>query len=303
MVEPAKSLPAAPGSAPASARPGQVPQGVAPAVRLAFLAPRAGARPDALLAEARQLADLGFGLALGLDPAERRARGWDELLAQARAVGALGLPTGCVVGASADHLAGALHLGEQLEGIVQQAHAIEEAGGVPLLLPIPLLSRRRAKEEEYVECYRALFARLGGPLLVDWTSVALRPELLDYFPGKSFERVMALDPTKVRGARLALFDVAREARLRRVLLERDQLLFTADQRHLAALLWGGNPAAPEPVPTPVLRALEFAGRTLALGDFSHAMLALDGREAALAAALERLAAGDRAGCAQRCAEL
>ena len=56
------------------------------------------------------------------------------------------------------------------------------------------------------------------------------------------ERVMALEPTKVRGARLALFDVAREARLRRELLTRDQLLFTADRRNLAVLLRGGNPA-------------------------------------------------------------
>jgi hypothetical protein len=298
-----KSLPASLGAVPASARPGQVPGGVAPAARLVFLTPRPGARLAELEAEARDLAGLGFGLALGLDPAERRARGWSELLAQARTLGALGLGTGFVVGACADHLDGALRLSEQLEGVVTQARAIEEVGGVPLLLPIPLLSRRRAKEGEYVECYQALFARLGGPLLVDWTSAALRPELFDYFPGQSFERVLALEPTKVRGARLALFDVAREARLRRALLARNQLCFTADRRHLAALLRGGNPAAPEPMPTPVARRTELAGRSVALGDFSHAMLALDGRAATLSVALERLAADDLGGYAQRCAEL
>jgi len=301
MADPVKTVPVAAGGAAAASRPGQVPGGVAPAARLVFLEARAGT-PEALAAEARERALLGFGVALGLDPAARAA-GWNSLLAGARTLGALGPGAGFVVGASSDHLEGALRLSEVLEGIVTQARAIEEAGGVPLLLPISLLSRRRAKESEYVECYQALLARLGGPVLIDWTSAAARPELYDYFPGKSFERVLALEPTKVRGARLALFDVAREARLRRELLARDQLLFTADRRNLVALLRGGNPATREPVPTPIVRTTEFAGRSVALGDFSHALLALDGREALLAAALERLAADDLAGYAQRAAGL
>ena len=303
MADPVKTLPTSSGTVGAAARPGQVPHGLPPAARLAFLELRAADTPEALAAQARELAQLGFGAALGLDPATRAAAGWSGLLAATRTLGALGLGTGFVVGASSDHLEGALRLSEVLEGIVTQARAIEEAGGVPLLLPIPLLSRRRAKESEYVECYQALLARLGGPVLIDWTSAATRPELYDYFPGKSFERVLALEPTKVRGARFGLFDVAREARLRRELLMRDQLLFTADRRNLAVLLRGGNPATREPVPTPIVRTTELAGRPVALGDFSHALLALDGRAATLAAALERLAADDLAGYAQRTSEL
>jgi len=303
MADPVKTLPTTTGPAAALTRPGQVPHGLPRAARLAFLEARGASTPEALAAEARELAQLGLGLALGIEPAARAAAGWSGLLAGARTLGALGLGTGFVVGASCDHLEGALRLSEVLEGIVTQARAIEEAGGVPLLLPIPLLSRRRAKDGEYVECYQALLARLGGPVLIDWTSAATRPELYDYFPGQSFERVMALEPTKVRGARCALFDVAREARLRRELLARDQLLFTADRRNLAALLRGGNPATREPVPTPVARYTELAGRAVALGDFSHALLALDGRAATLAAALERLAADDLAGYAQRAADL
>ena len=131
------------------------------------------------------------------------------------------------------------------------------------------------------------------PTKKDWTGPLLRPELLDYFPETSFERVMALDPAKVRGVRFALLDVKRESRLRRELLTRDQLLFTADRAHLGPLLLGANPGViPEQAPA-AQRFTEFAGREVALGDFSHGMLdGLEERAEALAAALKLLAAGD-----------
>jgi hypothetical protein len=169
-----------------------------------------------------------------------------------------------------------------------------------VLLPIATLSRRRAREDEYVEVYRALLARIGGPVLLDWVGPSVRPELLDYFPGKSFERVMALDPAKVRGARFAHHDVAREARVRRELLTRGQLLFTADRAHLASLLVGANPGMPlARVPEPA-RFIELAGRSVAVGEFSHALLTgMSGQAEALAAALARLEADDLAGYLQQ----
>jgi hypothetical protein len=193
---------------------------------------------------------------------------------------------------------GASTVSEQLEATVEMAHMIEEAGGVPVLLPLAALSRRRVKEEEYVEVYRTLLARVSGPVIVDWSDARTRPELFDYFPGASFERVMALDPAKVRGARFALLDMAREARVRRALLARDQLLFTADRRQLAHLLLGANPGAPKAAP--VERHTDLVGRSVALGDFSHAMTdGLRGQEQAFAAALERLEAGDAPGFLER----
>ncbi|HEX6882042.1 MAG TPA: DUF993 family protein, partial [Planctomycetota bacterium] len=224
------------------------------------------------------------------------ALGWNGLLELVRRAGELDLPRGFVAGASTDSLATAGTVSEQLEVMVQQAVAIEEAGGVPLLLPLAVLSRRRAREDEYVEVYRTLLGRLSGPVLIDWTGPAARPELLDYFPGNSFERVMALDPAKVRGARLGLADVARETRLRRACLGRDQIVFTADREHLGRLLLGLNPGPAAPrVPT-VERFTELAGQRVALGDFSHALLGGTLAQAeTLASALERLDAGDAAG--------
>src|SRR5262245_14606687 len=296
-----------PGEAPASsARSGQVPRGDRPLLRLCILSLPArrladGALDgDACAAEARRLAGLGFGVALGLDARERAELGWKNLAELVKRTGALGLAQGFVAGASVEPAGGAASIGDQLEAVVQQAHEIEEAGGVPMILPLAALSRRRCKEEEYVEVYRTLLARVGGPVLLDWTGPKVRPELLDYFPGKSFERVMALEPAKVRGARFALLDVAREARVRRELLARDQLLFSADRAHLAPLLLGAIPGvAGARVPEPA-RHTELAGRPVALGDFSHAIVdGREGRAEALARALEALAAGDAAAFTER----
>ncbi len=300
---------ARPAETPAVTRSGQVPRGDRPLRRLCILsvpARRAGNEIDweASAAEQRRLAGLGLGLALGLDPVERAELGPARLLELVRRTGALDLAQGFLAGASCEPAGSAASIGDQLEAIVQQAGAIEEAGGVPLILPLAALSRRRCKEEEYVEVYRTLLARLNGPVLLDWTGPKLRPELLDYFPGKSFERVLALEPTKVRGARFALLDVVREVRLRRELAARDQLLFTADRARLGHLLLGVNPGmsvAQAPAPE---RHVEFAGRSVALGDFSHALLTgLAERADALAEALGLLAAGDAEGFLERLSAL
>ena len=300
MLQPGSksSVPASrPAEAAASAaRAGPVPRGDRPLARLCFLsvpAPRseAGLDWEASAAVQRRLIGLGLGVGVGLDVAERAELGWPQLSELVRKSGTLA--PGFLAGASSEQAGNAASIGDQLEAVVQQALAIEEAGGVPLILPLAALSRRRCKEGEYVEVYRTLLARLGGPVLVDWTGPRLRPELLDYFPGKSFELVMALEPAKVRGARFGLLDVVREVRVRRELLARDQLLFTADREHGAHLLLGANPGMNGGrVPAPV-RHVELAGRAVALGDFSHAILpGLEGDAEALAAALGSLDAGE-----------
>jgi uncharacterized protein DUF993 len=298
-----------PASPVSPARAGQVPRGERAQPRLCILSaplPTVDGEVDRAVLRARleRLAALGLGAGLALAPAERAELGWKRLAALLAQAGELGLPQGFVMGASSEQAGGAATIGDQLEAVVEQCARIEEHGGVPLVLPFPSLSRRRCREEEYVEVYRTLLARVGAPVLIDFTGARVRPELLDYFPGKSFERVMALEPAKVRGARFALLDVARETRLRRELAARDQLLFTADRAHLAHLLLGANPGTPPTrVPEP-LRFTELAGHPVALGEFSHALLelsasTLEDSATRLGAALERLAAGDAAGVLER----
>jgi hypothetical protein len=284
------------------ARPGQVPSGERVRARLCFFSAPSG-DVESATALWQRLGALGLGSAIALDVAERQRLGWPGIAALVARAGTLALPRGFVAGASSEPLNGASGVLEQITAVVEQVAAIEEAGGVPVLLPLAALSRRRAREDEYVEAYRTLLARIGGPVLIDWTGPSLRPELLDYFPGKSFERVMALEPLKVRGARLALGDVARETRLRRELATREQLLFTADRAHLGHLLLGLNPGPAEPRIPAIARHVELAGQRVALGDFSHAIVSgAEAGAALLGAALERLDAGDAAGLLERLAD-
>jgi hypothetical protein len=296
MQKPASLTSAPRTNEPALTRPGQVPSGARSPARLCFFSLSSPSDDPATLAAAwRRLGERGVGLALGLDPLERARLGWSGLEGLVRRAGDCVLPCGLVCGVSSEPLSGASSILDQLDAVARQAAAIEEAGGIPLVLPLSALARRRAREEEYVEVYRTLLARLGGPLLVDWTGPARRAELQGYFPGASFERVLALDPAKVRGARLDLDDVARETRLRRELTARDQLVLTADRQHLGRLLLGLNPGPAAARLPAVARYTELAGQRVALGDFSHALLAGSMSEAeTLAEALGRLESGDAA---------
>ena len=145
-----------PSESPATpSRAGQVPRGGRPLQRLCILsvpATRAAAGLDweAIAAEQRRLAGLGFGIAVGIEPGERSALRWDDYRELVQKTGKLGLAQGFLAGAASDQAGNAIPIGEQIDAIVEQSGAIEEAGGVPLLLPLPTLSRRRAREDEYV---------------------------------------------------------------------------------------------------------------------------------------------------------
>ena len=151
-----------------------------------------------------------------------------------------------------------------VDGVVHQARFIQGCGGVPILLPLAWLTRERAEEQHYVEVYRAIVEQLDGPLLVHWLGPMFAAELEGYFPGASFSTVMALDPEKVRGAKLSLLDADLELRVRRELGERDQVVLTGDDLNFVDLIEG------EPGET--RDGLEFDGGALPLGEFSHALL-------------------------------
>src|SRR5262245_51849086 len=122
-----------PGEAAASpSRAGQVPRGERQILRLCILstsaARGAGGEIDweSTAAAQRRLATLGFGVALGLEPGERAALGWERLRELAKRTGGLGLAQGFVAGAGCEQAGNAPTIGDQIEGIVQQAAAIEE---------------------------------------------------------------------------------------------------------------------------------------------------------------------------------
>jgi len=241
---------------------------------------------EATMALRRRLDGLGFGIAEAMDTAQRFQIGWGIAAELIERTGALGLANGFVAGAGVDHLDGVGGEAELVEGVVFQARAIQAAGGIPILLPMLWLPASGADEEAYVRVYGAIVERLEGPLFVHWLGEMFLPALAGYFPGESFERVMDLDPSKVRGAKLSLLDDALERRLRARLLRCEQILLTGDDFHFGELMGGG----------PATGSTEIAGRQVALGDFSHGLLGIfDGVARPAGLALGLLARGDDQG--------
>jgi hypothetical protein len=240
----------------------------------------------------RRLAGQGLALAEGLDLVQREAIGW-PVMQRLISDHAREVPgTAFLVGVTADHLPPGRPVEDLVEGVAHQAGVVEESGGVPVLLPLRLLARRRATEDEHVEVYRSILERLGGPVLIDWTGSARLASFEGSFPGQSFERVMALDPAKVRGARMTWLDARVVVRVRRALAERGQLAFTGDDPLLVRWLAGGHPGAGEPEPAPTTGTTELAGAPASTGEFAHAALdLLEVGGPALVPALEALATG------------
>ena len=230
----------------------------------------------------------GMGIAEAMDTAQRFSIGWEAARALIERTGALELPAGFCAGAGTDHLEAVETTSRAIDGVCEQVEVIRAAGGVPIILPIPLLSRQGLEADDYVRVYGEIIRNSSeGPLLVHWLGPMFLPELEGYFPGDAFERVMRLDPAKVRGAKLSMLDADLEKRLRADLLERDQLMLTGDDFHFGDLIAGeGDP----------VRHTTIGGRSVPLGDFSHALLGIfDAIAEPAALALRRLQLGDRAG--------
>ncbi len=242
---------------------------------------------DGTFALRRHLDAQGFGIAEAMDTAQRFFLGWSNAERLIQGCGALRLPHGFMAGAGTDHLAQVRGTTDLADGVVHQVHAIQRAGGMAILLPMPWLSLQKAPAQTYVDVYGAIVAQCKGPLFVHWLGPMFLPALAGYFPGDSFDRVMALDPGKVRGCKLSLLDAEHEKGVRRALLARDQIVLTGDDFHFADLIAGEGPAT---------RRTQIGPHDVALGPFSHALLGvLDGVAVPAGLALRLLAQGDAAG--------
>lgn len=230
----------------------------------------------------------GFGIAEAMDTAQRFFLGWRNARRLIEECGRLRLPHGFIAGAGVDHLAQVRGKTDLIDGVLEQIALIQQHGGLAIILPMPWLTQNRASAQDYLDVYGAIFARAQGPLFVHWLGAMFLPVLAGYFPGDSFDRVMALAPDKVRGCKLSLLDAAHEKRVRKELLARDQIVLTGDDFHFADLIAGDDPR--------ILRRTRIGTHDVALGAFSHALLGvLDGIAVPAGLALRLLAQGDVAG--------
>ena len=242
---------------------------------------------DATAELRRRIAACGFGIAEAMDTAQRFAIGWPAAERLIRMCGELKLPQGFVGGAWVDHLDAIPDRAALIDGVCEQVRVIQQAGGIAIILPLRWLPQWKCDEDEYVEAYRAIIENSDGPLLVHWLGEMFAPDLRGYFPGDSFQRVMDLDPARVRGAKLSLLDEPLEVDIRRRLLANEQIILTGDDFNFAPLIAGSDS-------TTDLRFTRIGDRRVALGDFSHALLGiLDAIAEPAGLALQLLAHGRR----------
>ncbi|MFG0317167.1 MAG: DUF993 family protein [Planctomycetota bacterium JB042] len=238
---------------------------------------------DATLDQRRHLIRHGLGVAEAMDTAQRNELDWEVAAELIRRTSELG--EGFVAGASADHAGTIGSAAELAEAVAWQAGEIVRAGGVPIVMAQPWLVRAGLGPDAFVAFYADVVDRVDGELLIHWLGPMFLPALEGYFPGDSFDRVMDLDPEKVRGCKISLLDPELERRVRERIVPREQFVLTGDDHHFADLIVGDDPA--------IDGWTSLAGRPLALGRFSHALLGvLDGIAAPARAALDLLADGD-----------
>ena len=242
----------------------------------------------------RRLDDLGFGVAEAMDTAQRFDVGWTVAERLIRRCGDLELRCGFVAGAAADHRQQIANRADLIDAVVEQGKFIQSYGGWVVILPLPWLVQNQVDAAGYVEVYREIAGQLDAPAFVHWLGPAFHPDMHGYFPGSSFDDVMAAVPETIRGCKLSLLDADFERSVRRRLRTRGQVVLTGDDFDFGELIRGDGDDAKDHVDGPSKTTI--GDRTVPLGDFSHALLGiLDGVAAPMSLALRRLGHDDRAG--------
>ncbi|MCX8229117.1 MAG: DUF993 family protein [Planctomycetota bacterium] len=213
----------------------------------------------------------GFGIAEAMDTAQRFDLGWGVAKTLMERTSALSLKNGFVAGASADQ-ADPKSWKELAQAVAWQVNFIQDAGGLPVILPMPMLAEKQASSDVFVEVYEGILRESRGPVLLHWLGPMFLKDMEHYFPEKSFERIMALDTDRIVGAKISLLDAEREVSLRQSLALQGQVIYTGDDFHFSALI---------------------AGTGEGVGEYSHALLGiLDGIARPASQAFQKLADGD-----------
>lgn len=240
---------------------------------------------------------------MGLDPAATReliARSADaarEALADP-AIAPLFSPDAqvsdlVVAGVSTDHREEAeLSLDEIVDAYREQLAATEETGAGAVLMASRHLARAARSAADFEEVYARVLERARRPVVLHWLGTAFDPQLAGYFgssdtaeAAETLLRIIAADPSRIRGVKMSLLDDAAEVAVRER-LPVGVLMLTGDDFHFSHLIVGDenkDEGGAEERSTSVD------------GGFSHALLgAFAATAPAASAAIQALDAGDAA---------
>jgi hypothetical protein len=239
---------------------------------------------DATLRFRHYLWDLGFGLAEAMDTAQR-GMGLDwpgalELIRRtlAEAKHRPGAVVGC--GAGTDHLkAGEARTLDDVIGAYEaQIEAIEALGGRIILMASRALAAIAKGSDDYHRVYDRVLRQVRKPVVIHWLGEMFDPALAGYWGAgdhlQAMETALAViagNAAKVDGVKVSLLSKEKEILMRRR-LPAGVRMYTGDDFNYAELIEGDERG------------------------YSDALLGIfDAIAPAASLALERLAAGDKAG--------
>ncbi|GAA1489284.1 DUF993 family protein [Brachybacterium sacelli] len=262
---------------------------------------------DATSAFRRTMWSRGLGVAdamdtaqrnMGLDPSATReliartARGAREALTDPEIAAVF--PEGAqvrdlvVAGVSTDQRSEhQLSLDEIVEAYIEQLQATEATGAGAVLMASRHLARVATSAAEYEDVYRRVLEAATEPVVLHWLGTAFDPQLEGYFGStdtaagaETLLRIIAEDPTRIRGVKMSLLDDAAEIAVREKLPAGVRML-TGDDFHFSHLIVGDGTGTTEP------------GAEQAPGEYSDALLgAFAATAPAASAAVQALDAGD-----------
>ena len=181
---------------------------------------------DATIKIRKYLIKNGFAIAEAMDTAQRFFIGWTTAKKLIEETSQIPSDIKFIAGASYDNSSSSKDLDSICDAVIYQANYIKTCGGIPILLPIPFLSNNNYSSDNYVKTYKSLINRIDSQLYIHWLGEMFLPELKGYFPGNSFEKIMAIDREKVLGVKLSLLNSSKEISLRNKLSQFNQVVLS-----------------------------------------------------------------------------
>ncbi len=238
---------------------------------------------EATLAFRRHLWSLGLGVAEAMDTAQRgMGMDWKNSLELIRrSVASASDIEGAALfsGVGTDQLdPGGATLAGVIAAYEEQCEAVEKLGGRIVLMASRALAACARSPDDYREVYSRVLSQLGQPVIIHWLGEMFDPQLAGYWGEKDSVRAMDVavsvieaNRERVDSIKISLLDRHKEIEMRRR-LPRGVRMYTGDDFNYPELIEGDG------------------------GNHSDALLGIfDAIAPAAAAALGRLAAGDRQG--------
>ena len=186
----------------------------------------------------KYLINNGFAIAEAMDTAQRFLIGWTIAKKLIKKTSNISGNIKFIAGASYDNISDPKNIDSICEAVIYQANIISDCGGIPIILPIPFLSKESYSSDKYIQVYKSLIDGINSQVYLHWLGEMFLPELKGYFPENSFECVMAIDREKILGVKLSLLDPVQEIIIRNKLANYNQVVLTGDDLNFCNMIVG-----------------------------------------------------------------